>query len=133
MPATQQVVHAITKKRREDVAFRLLAAENFSAHRTMREFRALDLSDFTELSTQVVRLAGEMDLVKPGTIATNGAKIEASAKWPKRHQQHRYCQALSIAKLFVSPKVKWTAEIFLCCPDAWCRSGDTKTSGFYVA
>ena len=39
----------IAKKLHEDVAFRVLAADNFPAHRTIREFRALHLSEFTEL------------------------------------------------------------------------------------
>ena len=59
----------IARKLHEDVAFRVLAAENFPAHRTIREFRALHLDEFTELFTQVVRLARELGLVKLGTIA----------------------------------------------------------------
>jgi transposase len=47
----------IAKKLHEDVAFRVLAANNFPAHRTIREFRAQHLAEFTELFTQVVRLA----------------------------------------------------------------------------
>ena len=69
----------IAKKLHEDVAFRVLAAENFPAHRTIREFRALHLSEFTELFAQVVRLAREMGLVKLGTIAVDGTKIKANA------------------------------------------------------
>jgi transposase len=69
----------IAKKLHEDVAFRVLAAENFPAHCTIREFRALHLSEFTELFAQVVRLAREMGLVKLGTIAVDGTKIKANA------------------------------------------------------
>ena len=54
----------IAKRLLEDVAYRVLAAGNFPAHRTIREFRALHLAEFTELFTQVVRLAREMGLVK---------------------------------------------------------------------
>ena len=62
----------IAKKLHEDVAYRVLAANNFPAHRTVRDFRALHLAEFTELFVQVVRLAREMGLVKLGTIAVDG-------------------------------------------------------------
>lgn len=68
----------IGKKLFEDVAFRVLAADNFPAHRTIRDFRALHLGEFTELFTQVVRLAREMGLIKLGTIAIDGTKANAS-------------------------------------------------------
>ena len=77
----------IAKKLHEDVAFRVLAAENFPAHRTIRDFRALHLAEFTELFTQVVRLAREMGLVKLGTIAVDGTKIKANAS---RHKAMSY-------------------------------------------
>ena len=77
----------IARKLFEDVAFRVLAADNFPAHRTIRDFRALHLAEFTELFTQVVRLAREMGLVKLGTIAVDGTKIKANAS---RHKAMSY-------------------------------------------
>ena len=77
----------IAKKLHEDVAYRVLAGDNFPAHRTIRDFRALHLSEFTELFTQVVRLAREMGLVKLGTIAVDGTKIKANAS---RHKAMSY-------------------------------------------
>ena len=77
----------IAKKLHEDVAFRVLAADNFPAHRTIRDFRALHLSEFTDLFVQVVRLAREMGLVKLGTIAVDGTKIKANAS---RHKAMSY-------------------------------------------
>lgn len=77
----------IARKLHEDVAFRVLAAENFPAHRTIREFRALHLTEFAELFTQVLRLAREMGLVKLGTIAVDGTKIKANAS---RHRAMSY-------------------------------------------
>lgn len=65
----------------------MLAADNFPAHRTIRDFRALHLSEFTELFTQVVRLAREMGLVKLGTIAVDGTKVKANAS---RHKAMSY-------------------------------------------
>ena len=77
----------IARKLHEDIAFRVLAAENFPAHRTIRDFRALHLQEFTELFTQVVRLAREMGLVKLGTIAVDGTKVKANAS---RHKAMSY-------------------------------------------
>ena len=77
----------MSKKLHEDVAFRVLGADNFPAHRTIREFRALHLNEFTELFVQVVRLAREMGLVKLGTIAVDGTKVKANAS---RHKAMSY-------------------------------------------
>lgn len=77
----------IAKKLHEDIAFRVIGAHNFPAHRTIRDFRALHLAEFTELFVQVVRLAREMGLVKLGTIAVDGTKIKANAS---RHKAMSY-------------------------------------------
>ena len=77
----------IARKLHEDVAFRVLAAGNFPAHRTIREFRALHLKELSELFVQVVRLAREMGLVKLGTIAVDGTKLKANAS---RHKAMSY-------------------------------------------
>jgi transposase len=82
----------IAKKLHEDVAFRVLGADNFPAHRTIREFRAQHLTEFTDLFTQVVRLAREMGLVKLGTIAVDGTKIKANAS---RHKAMSYARMQS--------------------------------------
>ena len=52
----------IARKLHEDVAFRVLAARNFPAHRTIRDFRALHLEELAALFVQVVKLAGECGL-----------------------------------------------------------------------
>ena len=77
----------IARKLHEDVAFRVLAARNFPAHRTIRDFRALHLNELSELFVQVVRLAREMGLVKLGTIAVDGTKVKANAS---RHKAMSY-------------------------------------------
>ncbi|HJV71229.1 IS1182 family transposase [Ideonella sp.] len=77
----------IAKKLHEDVAFRVLAAGNFPAHRTIREFRAFHLKELSDLFVQVVRLAREMGLVKLGTIAVDGTKVKANAS---RHKAMSY-------------------------------------------
>ena len=77
----------IARKLHEDVAFRVLAARNFPAHRTIRDFRAFHLKELSELFVQVVRLAREMGLVKLGTIAVDGTKVKANAS---RHKAMSY-------------------------------------------
>lgn len=81
----------IARKLHEDVAFRVLAARNFPAHRTIRDFRALHLKEFSELFVQVVRLARELGLVKLGTIAVDGTKVKANAS---RHKAMSYAHML---------------------------------------
>lgn len=77
----------IARKLHEDVAFRVLAAENYPAHRTICDFRALHLNELSELFVQVVKLAREMGLVKLGTVAVDGTKIKANAS---RHKAMSY-------------------------------------------
>jgi transposase len=77
----------IARKLHEDVAFRVLAARNFPAHRTIRDFRAFHLKELSNLFVQVVRLAREMGLVKLGTIAVDGTKVKANAS---RHKAMSY-------------------------------------------
>lgn len=89
LPTTPFSSRKIAKKLHEDIAFRVLAANNFPAHRTIRDFRAQHLSELTELFTQVVRLAREMGLVKLGTIAVDGTKVKANAS---RHKAMSYAR-----------------------------------------
>ena len=77
----------IARRLHEDVAFRVLAAENYPAHRTICDFRALHLEELSQLFVQVVQLAREMGLVKLGTVAVDGTKIKANAS---RHKAMSY-------------------------------------------
>jgi len=81
----------IARKLHEDVALRVLAARNFPAHRTIRDFRALHLKEFSDLFVQIVRLARELGLVKLGTIAVDGTKVKANAS---RHKAMSYAHML---------------------------------------
>ncbi len=77
----------LARRQHEDVAFRVLAAGNFPAHRTLSDFRAFHLKELGELFVQVVHLAREMGLVKLGTIAVDGTKVKANAS---RHKAMSY-------------------------------------------
>jgi transposase len=83
----------ISRKLHEDVAFRVLAAGNFPAFRTISDFRAFHLKELSDLFVQVVRLAREMGLVKLGTIAVDGTKVKANAS---RHKAMSYGHMLKV-------------------------------------
>ena len=69
----------LATKLHEDVAFRVLCADNFPAHRTIADFRERHLGEFHDLFVQVVQTAQEVGLVKLGTVAVDGTKVKASA------------------------------------------------------
>ena len=83
----------IERRLHEDLAFRLLGADNFPRHRTIRDFRALHLKELSELFVQVVKLAREMGLVKLGTVAIDGTKLKANASRHKAMSYERMQQA----------------------------------------
>ena len=69
----------IARKLEEDIAYRVLAAGNFPAHRTIAEFRQQHLTAFEALFVQVVRIAREAGVVKLGALAVDGSKVKANA------------------------------------------------------
>jgi transposase len=83
----------IERRLHDDLAFRMLGAGNFPKHRTIRDFRALHLKELGDLFVQVVKLAGELGLVKLGTVAVDGTKIKANASRHKAMSHERMQQA----------------------------------------
>jgi transposase len=81
----------IARKLEEDVAYRMLAAGNFPAHRTIAEFRQQRLAAFDALFVQVVRIAREAGVVQLGTLAIDGTKVKASAS---KHKAMSYKRML---------------------------------------
>ena len=77
----------IARKLHEDIAFRVLAADNFPGHRTISDLRANHLEALAGLFVQVVELAQECGLVRLGTIAVDGTKVKANAN---RHKAMSY-------------------------------------------
>jgi len=69
----------IARKLEEDVAYRVLAAENFPAHRTICEFRQQHLEALGDLFVQLVQIAREAGVVRLGTLAVDGSKVKANA------------------------------------------------------
>lgn len=79
----------IAQRLEEDVAFRVLAAGNFPAHRTLREFRRVHLPEFSALFVQIVQLAREAGLVKLGRVGIDGTKVKANASKHKAMSYQR--------------------------------------------
>ena len=69
----------IARKLDDDVAYRVLAAGNFPAHRTIAEFRQQHLAAFEALFVQVVQIAREAGVVQLGAVAVDGSKVKANA------------------------------------------------------
>ena len=100
----------IAKKLHEDVAFRVLGADNFPAHRTIRDSRALHLAEFTDLFAHLVRLAREMGPVKLGTIAVDSTKVKANASRHKAMSYGRMQTAEAELKAQITALVKKAAN-----------------------
>jgi len=81
----------IARKLEEDVAYRVLGAHNFPAHRTIADFRRQHLPIFTTLFVQVVQIAREAGVVQLGTVAVDGTKVQANAS---RHKAMSYGRML---------------------------------------
>jgi len=86
----------IATKLEEDVAYRVLAAGNFPAHRTIADFRQQHLAAFETLFVRVVQIAREAGVVHLGSLAVDGTKIKANASKHKamsygrmRHDEQR--------------------------------------------
>jgi transposase len=85
----------IARKLHEDVAFRVLAAGNFPAHRTISDFRKNHLSDFESVFVQLLQIAKELGLVKLGTLEIDGSKVKANAS---KHKAMSYDRMIADEK-----------------------------------
>lgn len=69
----------MARRLEEDVAFRILAAENKPDFRTISDFRKLHLSALKKLFLEVLRLCRQAGLVRLGHVALDGTKQKANA------------------------------------------------------
>jgi transposase len=113
----------MARKLHEDVAFRVLCANNYPAHRTIREFRQLHLKEFSALFVQVVKLAREAGLVKLGRVGIDGTKIKANASKHKAMSYARMQQEEARLKGEIAGLLK-QAEAQDQADEARCGSGD---------
>ena len=77
----------IAKRLEEDIAFRVLAANNTPDFRTISDFRKDHLKALSSLFLQVLKLCQKVGLVKLGHISLDGTKIKANAS---RHKAMSY-------------------------------------------
>jgi transposase len=77
----------LARRLQEDVAFRILSANSFPAHRTLSDFRVLHLEEMKSVFVQVIQMAQECGLVKFGSLAIDGTKMKANAS---RHKAMSY-------------------------------------------
>jgi transposase len=69
----------IEQRLKEDIAFRVLAAENQPNFRTISDFRKIHLKTLEGLFEQVLRIALEAGAMKIGRVALDGTKVKANA------------------------------------------------------
>src|ERR1700747_1884911 len=77
----------------DSVAFRFIAANDHPDHDTIATFRRRFLKEIEALFVRVLEVAGEMGLLKIGTVALDGTKIHANAS---RHSALSYEHATKI-------------------------------------
>ena len=79
----------IARRLREDIAFRVLAANNNPDFRTVSDFRKDHLAALADLFGQVLALCQRAGLVKLGHVALDGTKVRASAS---KHKAMSYAR-----------------------------------------
>lgn len=82
----------IEKATWNDIAFRVLAANQHPDHDSIAEFRKRHLQPLARLFKQVLLLAQEAGLVKVGLVALDGTKVKANASKHKAMSYERMCE-----------------------------------------
>ena len=75
----------------EDIAFRVLAADNQPNFRTISDFRKIHLNTLEGLFEQVLKIALEAGAMKVGRVALDGTKVKANAS---KHKAMSYDRRL---------------------------------------
>lgn len=88
IPASRQIARELE----EDVAFRVLAANQRPDFRTLSDFRKQHLAALTNLFVQVLTLCQRAGLVKLGHIALDGTKVKANAS---KHKAMSYARMVT--------------------------------------
>jgi transposase len=79
----------IEKRLIEDIAFRVLAADNQPNFRTISDFRKIHLQTLSGLFEQVLKIALEAGAMKVGRVALDGTKVKANASKHKAMSHDR--------------------------------------------
>jgi transposase len=75
----ERSARGIERRCREDVAFRVLAANQIPDHATIARFRACHGQALADIFTQVLALCAKAGLVSVGVVALDGSLISANA------------------------------------------------------
>ena len=94
----------------EDVAFRILAANNQPDHRTISDFRKIHLNSLQHLFVEVLQLCQKAGLVKFGHIALDGTKIKANASKHKAMSYGRMKKDISRLQHEISDLLRQAEE-----------------------
>jgi transposase len=97
-PSSRKIVRATY----EEVAFRVLAADQHPDHDSLAEFRKRHLDALAGLFLQVLRLCQAAGLVKLGHVALDGTKIKANAS---KHKAMSY-DRLSVAERQLETEIR---------------------------
>ena len=105
----------IEKRLEEDIAFRVLAANNTPDFRTISDFRKDHLKALAALFVQMLKLCQKAGLVKLGHVSIDGTKIKANASKHKamsyEHMQKKTDElAAEIARLLAEAEATDTVE-----------------------
>jgi transposase len=79
----------IERRLEEDIAFRVLAADNHPNFRTISYFRKIHLQTLAGLFEQVLKIALEAGAMQVGRIALDGTKVKANASKHKAMSYER--------------------------------------------
>ena len=79
----------IAQRLHEDIAFRVLAANNTPDFRTISDFRKDNVDTLSGLFVQVLALCQQAGLVKLGHVALDGTKVKANASKHKAMSYQR--------------------------------------------
>src|SRR6202171_3446783 len=85
----------IERRLMEDIAFRVLAADNQPNFRTISDFRKIHLKTLEGLFEQVLKIALEAGAMKVGRVALDGTKVKANAS---KHKAMSYDRMLEKEK-----------------------------------
>ena len=77
----------------DSIAFRYIAANTHPDHDTLCTFRRRFLKELSGIFVQVLQIAGQLKLLKLGTIALDGTKVHANAS---RHSALSYRRATEL-------------------------------------
>ena len=101
----------IAKRLHEDIAFRVLAANNTPDFRTVSDFRKDHLAALSGLFLQVLALCQRAGLVKLGHVALDGTKVKANASKHKAMSYRRMKEKVAQLESEVAQLLRRAQEV----------------------